>query len=321
MRILESIRGTTLKEAISFNRSMGFNAYASRILGWVVALSIVIWVVIGLVSLRFDLSANLADVLYSQLDLMGIIVVCLANVYIIDSGGFGSRGFWIIFRYSPVLYALLTSIGLILLLLHIWADFDGFPNALLKLTYSLIGIGLCGTFAGFVSLATVSSIYRPLIWAMHLLTLIVGIEIVEALWQVDVLSAEDAGADFAWMGAAIAITIGTYSFCALVIGGTVKTARSRLWALAVYAVIGLAGFGIVLLMLWGELEAGPRRFVLGASLLLAICSVAAALLHYYNLNPPEAAEVARPVHFCTGCGSKLLPNATSCASCGKWVAA
>lgn len=278
-------RNINIKDYMRIDRSMGFYSYAPRILGWAIVVSVVIWIVMGLVSLRFDLSGSVEDVFYSQMIVAAIILVCLLNIYIIDSGGFGARDGWRYMSYSPLLWALMTSVGLLMLLWHIWIDFEGLPNEILKLTYSLMGVGLCGTFAGIVSLAVIERLYRPLVWSMHLLTAIVGVETVEALWTVDVLSLNDAGIDFGWVGVVCVVAVSFYTFVAFLMRRS-DSAKARMKALIVYVFIGLVGFGIGLVTLWDEMDAGPRRFVFGAALLLSICAVSLYLLHHYYRNPP-----------------------------------
>ena len=171
-----------------------------------------------------------------------------------------------------------------------WADFTAGPNEVLKVMYSLLGVGLCGTYAGFVSLPVIDRVHRPLRWAMHLLTVILAVEIMEALWRENPLSGVGAGEQFALVGIYVAFTIVVYAGAAFV---AAKAKISPTRALVVYAVLGLFGFGLVLVNLWSALDAGPLRFVLGASLLLAISSVALALMHHYVNGLPNPWTAAK----------------------------
>ena len=69
----------------------------------------------------------------------------------------------------------------------------------------------------------------------------------------------------------------------------VKTERSRTIALIWYFLAGVAGFTLATWSLWDTLGASAFRLVLGATVLLVICSVGLSLLNYYNSRKPEQA--------------------------------
>ena len=271
-------------DRLRFDRSRGVLSLTTTVFRWAIVVSVVMWVVMGLVSLRFDLSGNFLDILYSQLIIAGIIALAIANIYITDMGGFGSHRGYKVSILAPILSGSSASIGLLLLLWYVWTDFNVGPNELMKVTYSLLGLGLCGTFAGLVTLASIPRNLRVLQWATYLLTAIVAGETLDALWSVKVLSIETAGREFAVVGIVVAITFGVYMILGLIARGA-SSEKARMYNLYIYTILGLIGYGIALFYLWDNLDAGPVRFVYGASVVLTIVAVAIALLHYYVQNP------------------------------------
>ena len=279
-----------VKNLLRIDPSMTSAAILAKALAWAVVLSAAAWVVIGLVSLRFELGGGLDDVFYTQLIIAGVFAIGIANAFIMGAGGFGGRDGASLLSKTPILWALLAIAGMLMLIWQVWADFTAGPNEVLKAMYSLLGVGLCGTYAGFVSLPVIDRVHRPLRWAMHLLTIILAAEIMEALWRENPLSGVGAGEQFAQVGIYVAFTIVVYMGAAFV-AARAKISPTR--ALIVYAVLGLFGFGLVLVNLWSALDAGPLRFVLGASLLLAISSVALVLMHHYANGLPNPWTAAK----------------------------
>ena len=206
------------------------------------------------------------------------------------AGGFGGRDGAALLSKAPILWTLLAIAGMLMLIWQVWADFTAGPNETLKTMYSLLGVGLCGTYAGFVTLPVIERVHRPLRWAMYLLTAILAAEIVEALWRENPLSGVGAGEQFAQGGIYVAFTIAVYAGVAFV-AARAKITPTR--ALVTNAVLGLAGFAFVLASLWNALDAGPLRFAFGASLLLAISSVALALMHHYAHGLPNPWSAAK----------------------------
>ena len=162
------------------------------------------------------------------------------------------------------------------------------PNQLLQVMFSLITISLCGTFAGFVSLADVARIYRHLPWALYVLIALLAVEIMDGLWRFERLQADVTGEQFLRIGVSIAITVVVYAVIAFVIAFVIKdvgTERHWIIALIGYFLAGIIGFTLGFLNLSNHLEAGPHRFVLGVAILLAIGTVGLTLLHYHNHRP------------------------------------
>ena len=280
----ERLREEISYDKFRFDRSKSLLSLTTIVFRWVLVISVVMWVAMGLVSLRFDLSVNFEDIFYSQLIIAGIIAVAMANLYVMEMGGFGGSRWAPYSVLAPTLSGILAGVGLLLLLWYVWTDFTVGPNELMKATYSLLGVGLCGTFAGFVTLLSVPRKFRLLQWATYALTAVVAVETLDALWTVKVLSVASAGSEFALVGMVVAITFGFYSVVASVMRGA-KTEYGRTRNLYGYLVLGLIGYGITLFYLWISLDAGPLRFVYGAAVVLMIVAVVLGLLHYYQREP------------------------------------
>ena len=280
----EKLREQISFEKLQFDRSKGALSLTTTVLRWAIVVSIVMWVLMGLVSLRFDLSGNFLDIFYSQLIVAGIIVVAIANIFISDMGGFGGNHRYKFSVLVPTLSGITANLGLLLLMWYVWTDFTVGPNWLMKLTYSFLGLGLCGTFAGFVTLASIDRKFRLLQWATYILTAVVAVETLDALWSVKVLSISSAGREFALVGIVAGITFGAYTILAWIAKGA-STEKARVYNLYIYTALGLIGYATALVYLWDTLDAGPVRFVYGAAVVLTILADALALLHYYANNP------------------------------------
>ena len=133
----------------------------ARVVILIVGLFTVCWIVIGLISLRFELTADWSALLYTQLIILGVALTILANTYVMKIGRLRQRPAWghcgRIISYSPILWAAIAIVGLLMVIWPVWVSFSNAePKVLLKVMFSLITIGLCGTYAGFVSLARAS---------------------------------------------------------------------------------------------------------------------------------------------------------------------
>ena len=273
----------------------GLGSIPARLFIGTIILFALIWIVIGLISLRFSLATNLADVAYSQLIVLGCLLVALANGYVMQSGGFnrdGEGSVWRFVAYCPVASSGTAIIGLLLLIWPVWTSFSRIePNQLLQLMFTLITIGLCGTFVGFVSLAEVGRIYRYLPWGLYVLTVALAVEIGEGLWRVERLRADTTGEQAGMIGIVIVTAVVAYTIIAVAMANA-STERSRNIALIWYFIGGIGGFTLGFFALLDSLEAGPHRVVLGLAMSLCIGAVGLALLHYYNHRAPGSGPQA-----------------------------
>ena len=279
----------SLQDFTSNRLPEGLKSIPARVFIGTVVVFVGIWVAIGLISLRFNLTTNLQDVVYTQLIILGCLLIAFANTYVMQSGGFnrdGSGQVWRVVSYCPVASTVTAIMGMVMLIWPVWTSFSSVePNQLLQVMFSLITIGLCGTFAGFVSLADVARIYRSLSWALYVLIALLAVEIMDGLWRFERLQADVTGEQFLHIGFSVAITAVVYAVIAFVIKD-VGTERHRIIALIGYFLAGIIGFTLGVWTLWDNLEAGPHRFVLGVAILLAIGTVGLTLLHYHNHRPP-----------------------------------
>lgn len=263
---------------------------AARVFVAAIAAACVMWVAIGLVSLRFDIGSlpTLLDLLWSQLLIFGIMAAVFVNTYVMrtyeDRDVGGPR--WL--RYLPAAWAALMSVGMAVLIVQIWTDYRAGPNFVLKIMYSLICAGGCGTYAGLISLARIepNPAYAALRYAMYGLTFLVGVETLDAIWSVAYLSSDDTGARFGWVAMAAGASAAAFGVVGLVVyEASRKQERSRVIGMIAYAALGLVGFSIAVLALWEALEAGAMRFVLGAAVTLTIATIALWMLRNFYANP------------------------------------
>ncbi len=270
----------------------------ARVVISIVGLFTACWIVIGLISLRFELTADWSALLYTQLIILGAVFTFLANMHVMKSGGF-NRGrpgqLWQVISFSPVLWAGIGIVGLLMVIWPVWVSFaDAEPKVLLKVMFSLITIGIGGTYAGFVTLANGKGPHqryqRYISWLTYVLIVLAAVEVLDALWiQAGTLSGEEIGEKFGYIGSAVIPTVIVYGIVGFVMAQGVTTERSRTIALIWYFLAGVVGFTLATWALWDTLGASAFRLVLGATVLLVICSVGLSLLHYYNSRKPEQA--------------------------------
>ena len=286
----------SLQDFTTIRLPEGIKSIPARMFIGTVILFAAIWVVIGLISLRFDLTANPLDVVYTQLIILGSLIIAFANSYVMQSGGFnrdGSGQSWRVVSYFPVASAATAIMGMLMLVWPVWTSFSGVePNWLLQVMFSLITTGLCATFAGFVSLADVARVYRYIPWVLYVLVALLAVEIMEGLWRFGRLQADVTGIQFRNIGFTIATATGVYAFIALAMA-PVGTEKSRIIALIWYFLAAIAGFTFAFLILsqtditLGAItEERIHRTILGVATILSIGTIGLALLHYYNHRPP-----------------------------------
>ena len=288
----------TMRNANTLRLPESIKSTKARVVILIVGLFTVCWIVIGLISLRFELTADWSALLYTQLIILGVVFTFLANAHVMKSGGF-NRGrpgtVWQVTSYSPVLWAGIGIVGLLMVIWPVWVSFaNAEPKVLLKVMFSLITIGLGGTFAGFVSLASAKGPHqryqRYISWLTYALIVLTAVEVLDTLWiQAGTLSGEEIGEKFGYIGSAVIPTGVIYGIVGYIMARGVKTERSRAIALIWYFVAGVAGFTLATWTLWDTLGASALRLVLGATVLLVICSIGLSLLHYYNSRKPEQA--------------------------------
>lgn len=270
-----------------------FAVNAIRIFVAVIVFACLLWVVIGLISLRFDIATlpTLLNLLWSQLIIFGIMAAIFTNTYVMRTYEEREIGGNPLLRYLPAIWAALMSIGMAMLIVQIWTDYKTGPNFVLKIMYSLICVGSCGTYGGLISLVRIepNPVYATLRYAMYALAFLVGVETLDALWTVAHLSSDDTGERFGWIALTVGIVAVVFGIVGLVAYETShKTEKGRIIGMIAYAALGLIGFSIAVFILWDALEAGAMRFVLGAATVLTIATIALWMLRTFYANPLDA---------------------------------
>ena len=227
-------------------------------------------------------------------------------------------------RYLPILWAALMSIGMAVLILQIWTDYKTGPNYVLKIMYSVIGIGGCGTYSGFVSIVRTepTPIYRALRYCMYVLAFLIGVETLDALWTVEYLSSDDTGESFVWIAVTVGVVAVVFWAIAAILYGVQTSSptpnMSRVIGLIVYAALGMVGFTVAVVALWNSLGAGALRFILGATAVLAITTAALILAQLYYDRPvvdePDDESTNEPPWRSTDEPVSQASNAASTAS-------
>ena len=264
----------------------GVLTVVAPILIWSAAVGIVSWILIGLVSLRFHLGfIDLGDLLLSQLIIVGIVLSVTANAYVIRRYRGRGEALWNVLSSLPVLWAAFLSIGLTIMLYQVWTDFQGGTYDLRRLMFSLIGVGICGTYTGYLSLVVFGPVgtYKVVRWAVYVLTAVIAVEILDALWLAgENLTQAEIWEHFVLAGWAVLVCCVVYAVIAIILSQIM--AGNRLFGVLVtYLVLGLAGFTIGLLALWdGFPEAGPVRFVYGGVMVVSITTIGLLLVQHFH---------------------------------------
>lgn len=287
---------------LKVDTSGGVLTVVAPILIWSAAVGIVSWILIGLVSLRFHLGfIDLGDLLLSQLLIVGIVLSVAANGYVIRRYRGRSEPLWNVLSSLPVLWAAFLTIGLTIMIYQVWTDFQGGTYDLRRLMFSLTGVGICGTYAGYLSLVAFGPIrtFNVVRWVVYVLTAVIAVEVLDALWLAgENLTQTEIWEHFVLAGWAVLVCSVVYAVIAVILSQTM--ARNRLFGVLVtYVVLGLVGFTIGLLALWdGFPEAGPVRFVYGGVMVVSITTIGLLLVqHLHNArandNRPSDEEDAQ----------------------------
>ena len=277
---------------LAIDASGGFFATVGPALIWYGAVGVLIWTIIGLLSLRFDIRAliDLPNLLFSMLIMVGIVLSATANYYLVRSYRERAGQLWYNLSYPPFIWGALISAGLLIMIFQVWTDFAWGPDDLRRAMSSLIGIGLCGTYGGYLALVAIGPerIYAIVRWVVYILLAIIAVEIVDATWLGSWdLSGQELMEDFiraGWTAIAVAVV---YSIIALMMA-TARDSKARLAVLVTYVVLGLIGFTVAVWALWEELPAGAIRFVHGGTVFVSITTIALLLVQHFHRNRDTA---------------------------------
>ena len=267
--------------------SGGFLATVAPILIWSGAVGVLTWTIIGLLSLRFDLGfIDLPDLLSSMLIIVGIMLSVAANSYLVHSYRGRAGQLWQALSYLPTIWAALLSVGLLIMIWQVWTDFAGGPNELRRAMFSLIGVGLCGTYTGYLSLVVIGPdrIYQVVRRVVYVLTAIIAVEILDALWwAVGHLSGAEIGVHFVRAGWTAVVCVFVYSIIAVFMA-QVRARKQRIGVLVTYLVLGLTGFTIAVWSLWDTFPAGAIRFIHGGVVIVSITTIGLLLVQHFHRN-------------------------------------
>ena len=280
--------------------SGGFLAVVTPLFIWITAAGILAWAILGLISLRFDLSfLNLQDLFFTMLIMIGIMLSVVANAYLVLSYRDRAGALWQALSFLPVLWAAFLCVGLSIMIWQVWTDFAGGPNELRRAMFSLVGLGICGAYGGYLSLVTIGSarIYHAVRRVVYVLLVIVAVEILDALWWgTGHLSGIEIWEHFlraGWTAVSCAIVYAIIAFFM----AQAKSKRSQTSMLVAYLVLGVFGFTIAVGALWDTFPPGAIRFVHGAIVIVIVATIGMLVVQHYekkkdSANPPSDSAAA-----------------------------
>ena len=286
---------------LKIDPSGGFLAIVTPLFVWTVAAGTLTWAVLGLISLRFDLSIlNLEDLFFTMLLVIGIMVSVVANAYLAISYRERAGALAQSLSFLPMLWAAFLCVGLTVMIWQVWTDFAGGPNELRRAMFSLIGVGVCGVYGGYLSLVGIgaSRIFQAVRRVVYVLIAIVAVEILDALW----LGSRDVTGIEMWehflRAGLTAVTCAiVYAIIAFFIAQA-RTRKSQASMLVTYLVLGVFGFTIAVGALWDTFPPGAIRFVHGAIVIVTIASIGLLVVQHYlkkqesGNSPPDFARPA-----------------------------
>ena len=265
--------------------SGGFLAVVTPLFIWTAAAGILVWAILGLVSLRFDLSfLNLEDLFLTMVILMGIMLSVVANTYLTLSYRDRAGALWQALSFLPTLWAVFLCVGLSIMIWQVWTDFAGGPNELRRAMFSLVGVGLCGTYGGYLSLVVIGSdrIYHAVRRAVYVLIAIIAVEILDALWWgTGHLSGAELGEHFVRAGGTAITCFIVYSIIAFFMAQA-RSKKRQIGVLVAYVVFGLIGFTIAVGSLWDSFPPGAIRFVHGAIVIVTVGTIGLLLAQRFH---------------------------------------
>ena len=273
---------------LAIDASGGFFATVAPALIWYGAAGVLIWSVIGLLSLRFDIGAliDLPNLLFSMLIVVGIVVSATASYYLVRTYRERAGQLWYALSFLPVLWGALVSAGLFIMILQVWTDFSWGPDDLRRAMFSLIGVGLCGIYGGYLALVVTGPerIYQVARWVVYILLAIIAVEILEATWLASRdMSGQELMDDFMAAGGTATIVAIVYSVIAVILAQA-RDNKARLAVLVTYVILGLVGFTIAVWTLWDNLPAGPIRFVHGGTVFVTIATIGLLAVRHFHKN-------------------------------------
>ncbi len=293
---------------LKIDSSGGLMGVVTPLCIWIAAVGILAWAVLGLISLRFDLSfLNLEDLFFTMLIIIGIMLSVVANIYLTLNYRDRTGDLWQALSFLPMLWLAFLCVGLTIMIGQVWTDFAGGPNELRRAMFSLVGVGVCGTYGGYLSLAAIGShrIYQAVRRVVYVLIALVAGEILDALWW----GARDVSGIEMWEHFLRAGLTAVY--CAIVYAiiaffmAQARTKKTQIGMLVAYLVLGAIGFTVAVAALWDTFPPGAIRFVHGAIVLVVVATIGLLVVQRYE---QKKASVSPPT------GSAPSPSSPSQAS-------
>ena len=273
---------------LSIDASGGFLTTVGPALIWYGAVGVLIWSIIGLLSLRFDIGAliDLPNLLFSMLIMVGIVLSATANYYLVRKYRERTRQPWYALSYLPYIWGALISAGLLIMISQVWTDFAWGPDFIRRTMFSLIGVGVCGTYAGYLAIVVVGPerIYEIARRVLYILLAIIAVEILDATWLGSRgLFGQELMEHFRSAGGTATSVAVVYSIIAFALAQA-NDKRARIIVLVTYASLGLVGFTIAVWALWDNLPAGAIRFVHGGTVFVTITTIGLLLVQHFHKN-------------------------------------
>ena len=275
---------------------------------WYGTLVVLIWSSIGLLSLRFDISAHieLPNLLFSMLLLVGMVLSFTANYYLVGRYRERNRPLWHALSYLPFIWGTLISAGLFIMILQVWTDFSWGSEDIRRTMSSLIGVGVCGTYGGYLAIVVVGPerIYEVIRSVLYVVLAIIAAQILDAIWPIwpgdQGLSGQEMVERFGNVGGtAISVAV-VYAIIALVLPQA-NDKKALITVVGTYVSLGLIGFTLAVAFLTNSLPAGAIRFVHGGAVFVTITTIGLLLVqHIYtsrdvpNLSPDSEERSGQP---------------------------
>ena len=277
--------GRDYRRYLAVDKTGGFLGIAAPIFVWSTAAGVLMWSVIGLISLRFDIGyVDLSDLLFSMLIILAIMLSVAANSYIVHSYRGRDGQTWQTLSYLPMAWAAFLSVGLLILITQVWTDFAGGSNELRRAMFSLIGVGLCGTYSGYLSLVVIGSnrVYHWVRRVMYVFAAVIALEVLDALWLTERnLPGREFLEHLLTIGGTAITCIIVYSIMVVIIAQA-RTDKGQLIGLLAYLVAGIIGFTIAVWSLWEGLSSGPIRFVHGGIVIVCITTIGLLVVQHFQ---------------------------------------
>ena len=287
------------KRFLRIDPSGGFMAIVTPIFIWITVAGTLAWAMLGLISLRFDLSfLNLEDLFFTMLIIVGIMLSVVANAYLALSYRDRAAALWQALSFLPVLWAAFLCVGLSIMIWQVWTDFAGGPNELRRAMFSLVGVGICGMYGGYLSLVVIglNRIYHVLRWVMYFLIALVAVEILDALWWgARDLSGIEMWEHFLRAGFTAVSCAIVYAIIAFFMAQA-RSKGSQTSMLVAYLILGVFGFTIAVGALWDTFPPGAIRFVHGAIVIVVVATIGLLVVQHFGKKKVSANPSAGSAH-------------------------